>query len=50
MSKRSMAKTSPEKIKDIDEKNPENKKAQSVLSNAYNESAVKYGAFESRNK
>ena len=42
MSKRSMAITSPEKMKDIDEKNPENKQAQSIQTNAYNESAVKY--------
>lgn len=42
MSKRSMAKTCPDKIKDIEDKNPENKDPQSIQTNAYNESAVKY--------
>lgn len=36
MSKRSMIKTSPDKIKDIDEKNPENKLSQSVQTNEAN--------------
>lgn len=39
MAKRSMAKTSPEKIKIIDDKNPENKDVQSVEKNILNESA-----------
>lgn len=42
MSKRSMAKTSPEKVKVFDDKNPENKDPQSVQTNALNESAFKY--------
>ena len=42
MSKRSMAITHPDKIKIIEDKNPENKDPQSVQTNAYNESAVKY--------
>jgi hypothetical protein len=42
MSKRSMAITHPDKMKDIEDKNPENKQPQSIQSNAYNESAVKY--------
>ncbi len=32
MTYRSMAKTAPDKIKDIDEKNPENKQVQSIQS------------------
>ena len=35
--------TDPDIIKKIDEKNPENKDPQSVLTNGYNESAVKMG-------
>ena len=37
---RSMEKTHPDKIKDIEDKNPENKQPQSVQSNAYNMSAI----------
>lgn len=37
---RSMEKTNPDKMKDIEDKNPENKQVQSIESNAYNESAV----------
>lgn len=37
---RSMEKTNADKIKDIEDKNPENRQVQSVESNAYNESAV----------
>ena len=43
MSKRSMKKTDQAKMRKIDEKNPENKDPQSVLTNAYNDSAVKTG-------
>lgn len=43
MSKRSMVRTSPEKIKIYDDKNPENKTEQSVEKPALNESAYKYG-------
>ncbi len=43
MAKRSMAKTSPEKIKIYDDKNPENKMPQSVETNELNESAYAYG-------
>ncbi len=46
MAKRSMAKTSPEKIKIYDDRNPENKMPQSVETNELNESAYAY----SRNK
>ena len=35
MAYRSMAKTSPDKIKDYDDMNPENKQAQSILSPAF---------------
>lgn len=42
MAYRSMKKTDSDKMKTIDEKNPENKQVQSVLSNAYNESAVEF--------
>ena len=42
MSKRSMAATTPDKMKDIDDKNPENKKPQSVQEENYLDSAVKH--------
>lgn len=42
MAKRSMAKTSPEKIKIYDDKNPENKMTQSVETNKLNQSAYAY--------
>jgi hypothetical protein len=35
-----MKKTDPDKIKDIEDNNPENKQVQSIQSNAYNESAI----------
>jgi len=41
MSKRSMAKTDPNKMKDIDDKNPENKKPQSIEEPAYMDPTVK---------
>jgi len=41
MSIRSMKKTDQGKMRKIEAKNPENKDPQSVLTNAYNESAVK---------
>ena len=50
MSKRSMAKTSPEKIKIIDDKNPENKDPQSIESNVLNESAFIYGRKRHSNR
>lgn len=43
MSKRSMAKTSPEKIKIYDDRNPENKIQQSIETSALNESAYEFG-------
>jgi hypothetical protein len=42
MTYRSMEKTHPDKMKTIDEKNPENKDPQSILSNQYNKSASEY--------
>lgn len=42
MSYRSMKKTDSDKMKTIDEKNPENKQVQSILSNQYNKSASEY--------
>lgn len=39
---RSMQKTNSDIMKTIDEKNPENKEAQSVLSNQYNKSPSEY--------
>lgn len=50
MPKRSMAKTSPEKIKIIDDKNPENKDPQSVETNVLNESSFKYGRKRHSNR
>ncbi len=50
MSKRSMAKTSPEKIKIFDDRNPENKDVQSIQENALNESAYKYGRKRHSNR
>ena len=41
MSIRSMKKTDQGKMRKIEEKNPENKDPQSILTNAYNKSAVK---------
>jgi hypothetical protein len=38
-----MKKTDPAKMKKLDEKNPENTDPQSVLTNAYNKSAVEMG-------
>jgi len=35
-----MEKTAPDKMKDIEDKNPENRQVQSVETNAYNESAI----------
>lgn len=43
MSKRSMVKTSPEKIKLYDDRNPENKDTQSIQSNELNESSYAFG-------
>jgi hypothetical protein len=40
MSYRSMKKTNPDKIKNIEDTNPENRQVQSVQSNAFNESAI----------
>lgn len=40
MAYRSMKKTNPDKIKNIEDSNPENRQVQSVLTNAYNESAI----------
>ncbi|NLM34063.1 MAG: hypothetical protein GX206_01345 [Clostridiales bacterium] len=42
MSNRSMKKTDSDKMKTIDEKNPENKQVQSILSNQYNKSVSEY--------
>lgn len=42
MSKRSMAATTPDKMKDIDDKNPENKKPQSIQEQSYLDSAIKH--------
>lgn len=43
MAKRSMAKTSPDKIKLYDDRNPENKDIQSVQTNELNESSYAFG-------
>lgn len=43
MAKRSMAKTSPDKVKLYDDRNPENKDVQSVQTNELNESAYAFG-------
>lgn len=43
MAKRSMVKTSPDKIKIYDDRNPENKDVQSVQTNELNESAYAFG-------
>ena len=48
MSKRSTIKTNPDIMKDIDNKNPENKDVQSIQSNAYNESAMTPDAIKNR--
>ncbi len=48
MTYRSMEKTNPDKIKDIDEKNPENKQTQSILGTAYDKSPLDYA--EKNNK
>lgn len=48
MSKRSMVKTNPDYMKDIDNKNPENKQSQSIQSNAYNETALYDDAIKHR--
>jgi hypothetical protein len=37
-----MEKTHPDKMKDIDQNNPENNDTQSILSNQYNQSASEY--------
>lgn len=37
-----MAATAPDKMKDIDDKNPENKKPQSVQEQSYLDSATKH--------
>ncbi|MDF2502710.1 MULTISPECIES: hypothetical protein [Clostridium] len=49
MTKRSMAKTSPEKIKIYDDRNPENKDVQSVQTNELNESAYAFGKNNAEN-
>ncbi|AGK97246.1 hypothetical protein [Clostridium pasteurianum] len=43
MSKRSMVKTSPEKVKLYDDRNPENKDTQSIQTNELNESSYAFG-------
>lgn len=43
MSKRSMVKTSPEKVKLYDDRNPENKDSQSIQTNELNESSYAFG-------
>ena len=50
MSKRSTAATTPDKIKDIDDKNPENKKPQSVQEQSYLDSAVKHNKGGAKKK
>lgn len=50
MSKRSMVRTSPDKMEDIEQKNPENKDPQSVQTNSINSSAVKYGQNSQNSK
>jgi hypothetical protein len=45
-----MTKTSPEKIKIYDDRNPENKIQQSIEENALNESAYKYGRNRHSNR
>ncbi|WP_163191597.1 hypothetical protein [Clostridium thermarum] len=42
MTYRSMEKTNPDKMKDIDQNNPENNDTQSILSNQYNQSVSEY--------
>lgn len=42
MSKRSMVATTPDKMKDIDDKNPENKKPRSAQEQSYLDSAIKH--------
>ena len=49
MSKRSMAATAPDKMKDIDDKNPENKKPQSIQDQSYLHSAVKQNKIDQKN-
>ena len=50
MSKRSMVATTPDKMKDIDDKNPENKKPQSVQEQSYLDSAVKHNKGGAKKK
>ncbi len=50
MSKRSMAITEPDKIKNIEEKNSENKKTQSVQEESYLSSAVKHNKGGAKKK
>ncbi|MFT8313501.1 MAG: hypothetical protein ABF633_04515 [Clostridium sp.] len=49
MSKRSMAKTSPDKVKLYDDRNPENKDVQSIQTNELNESAYAFGKTTAEN-
>ena len=48
MSKRSMAATAPDKMKDIDDKNPENKDPQSVQEKNYLDSNDKHNKTNSK--